>query len=76
MNKQAVITKSVTYTLPMFPIFVVLLVCKLFGLINIGWFWVFLPILIGPIFALTVILFMLVCLLFAGIVTLIVGLFS
>lgn len=76
MNKQAVVTKSVTYTLPLFPIFVVLLVLKLLGIIDIGWFWVFLPILIGPIFALAVIGFMLVCLIFAALVALVVGIFS
>lgn len=42
--------QTVTYSLPLLPIFFVLLVLKMFGIISIGWFWVFFPLIIYPLF--------------------------
>lgn len=76
MNTKNITNKTITYSLPLFPLFVVLLVCKVLGFINIGWFWVFLPILIWPIFFFTVLGFILVCFLFVAIGAIIGGMFS
>lgn len=64
---------TVTYTLPMWPIFVVLLVLKLTGIANISWFWVFFPLWCGIAFVVIVLAFLLACLIFAAIVAFIVG---
>lgn len=76
MTKKTIITKSITYSLPLFPIFVVLFFCKVLGLISIPWFWVFLPVLLWPLFIVALLAFMLICFLFAAIVAIVVGLLS